>query len=102
MRPFTKIGALVLFIALLSQNTGCTSMRNFGEGVCATQEEISSGITELAGFAGPPGMVVARVLNLALSTGCKVFAGVVAMPSDVTNDVTGMFTDEPVEEDPGN
>ena len=92
----------ILAVFLLVSLMGCTTMRQFGEGVCATQTEISTGITELAGFAGPPGMVVARVLNLALSTGCKVFAGVVAMPSDVTNDVTGMFaSEEPVAEDPG-
>ncbi len=91
---------LVILVVFLL--TSCTSMRNFGEGVCATQVEISEGITELGGWAGPPGMVAARVLNLVLSTSCKVFAGVVAMPSDVTGVVTGMFTDEPVEEDPGN
>lgn len=95
-----KLVAIVALVAL----TGCTSMRSFGEGVCATQEEISEGITDLGGWAGPPGMVAARVINLALSTGCKVFAGVIAMPSDVTGDVTGMFTNEPeavVAEDPG-
>lgn len=94
-----KLAVLLTLAAL----TGCTTMRSFGEGVCATQEEISTGITELAGFAGPPGMVVARILNLTLSVGCKVFAGVIAMPADVTSDVTGMFTnDKPVAEDPGN
>lgn len=92
----------ILAVLLLVSLMGCTSMRSFGEGVCATQTEISEGITELAGWAGPPGMVVARVLNLVLSTGCKVLAGIVAMPADVTDDVTGMFTDEePVAEDPG-
>jgi len=93
----------VLVVLFLVAMTGCTTMRSFGDGVCATQVEISEGITELGAFAGPPGMVVARILNLGLSVGCKVFAGVVTMPADVTEDVTGMFTnDQPVAEDPGN
>lgn len=88
----------LLILALATTLGGCTSLQNAGEGLCTTQVEISEGISDLGAFAGPPGMVVARVINLGLSTFCKVIAGVAAMPADVTGDVTGMFTSDPTPE----
>ncbi len=94
-----KLSLIVAMLAL----TGCASMQQFGDGVCATQTEISGGITELGAFAGPPGMVVARALNIILSTTCNVIGGIASMPADVTDDVMRTFANEtPVAENPGN
>ena len=94
------IRALVLAVALFSL-TGCAQFRAFGEGVCATQTEISQGITEIGTFFGTPGKIFTDAFNIILNSGCKVFAAVMALPEQGTNAVTEVFSDAPVEPTPG-
>jgi hypothetical protein len=95
---------LLLVLALVSL-TGCAQMKAFGQGVCATQAEISAGITEIGTFFGTPGKIFTDAFNIILNSGCKVFSAVLALPDDGATVVTEMFSDEPeapVENDPGN
>ncbi len=84
----------LMTLALVITLSSCAPLRSFGVGMCETQTEISDGITELGGWAGPPGMVAARVINLVLSTTCKVLSGAVTMPAEVSDDMMRMFVSE--------
>ena len=94
-----RIRVVFLFVALGALSS-CTTMRNVGEGLCATQVEVSAGITEMGSMFGMPGNAVARALNIAFGTTCSVLAGAIALPATTTDDVMGLFGTEPVDDDP--
>lgn len=97
------IRTLFAVLVLLSITTGCAHMKAFGEGACATQTEISQGISEIGMFFGTPGKIFTDAFNIILKSGCAVFSAVLALPEQGTAAVTEMFSDEePVEPDTGN
>lgn len=95
----TRIRAVFLFVALGALSS-CTTMRNIGEGLCSTQEEVSAGITEMGSMFGMPGNAVARAMNIFFGTTCNVLAGAVALPANTTEDVLGLFGVGAVDDDP--
>lgn len=52
---------------LLCAASGCASL---GDSICERETEIAAAVADAGAYFGAPGVVVARILNLALTIGC--------------------------------
>lgn len=73
--------------ALLLALSSCSTMSRAAKAICDAQGELSSTIEQSLSWAGPPGVIVTRIVNMVLEVGCKAVEIVMRAPEDLATDV---------------